>query len=184
MSMIPDRAGNVAGWTIAELTLILLRQFKKLLKVELTDATMRELADAVEARQPLPEPGEAVRDNLSPLIQESVDLLDGWDLTFAQALQADMNTLDHLWTTTADFLDLANHKGNAEIRISAGSSLHTLLGGEAYITYLLQAVEHDLKTQGTLDVDAMIARRALLYAANIADDADDWLQQVRATYPA
>ena len=186
MSIIPDRAGNVAGWTIAELTLILLRQFKKLLAqqdVQLTDAAMRTIADQVEARAPLLAEGVAARQALPVIIQQSVDLLAGWSLTFAQSLQADMTALDHLWKTTADFLDLANEKGNAEIRISAGASLHTLLGGRDYLPYLKQTIAHDLETNKSLDVDAMIARRALLHAAQIPEDAADWWAQAAAWQP-
>lgn len=179
----PTPAGNVAGWTIAELTLILLRQFKRLLaerEVALTDAQMREIAEAVAERRPLPEPAPEIRAALVDVVGGSVARLREWDLTFEQSLQTEMTDLTALWQTTAEFLDVANEKVNAEIRIGAGSSLLALLGDASGAAYLLAAIQHDLRVHGDLDADAMIARRALLYAADVPPDADDWLERVGA----
>jgi hypothetical protein len=178
--MIPNRANNADNWTLAELTLILLRQFKRLLvekEIELTDAEMKAIAEQVQAR--------AVDDTrrlttaLAELVAESVAQLAEWNLTFAASLATEMTDLDHLWQSTADFLDLANRKGNAEIRISAGSTLMALLGDDQNTAYLCQAVTHDLRVHGTLDVDAVIAKRGLLYIAGIDPSAEDWPNQIR-----
>ncbi|TVR24892.1 MAG: hypothetical protein EA396_00390 [Anaerolineaceae bacterium] len=179
----PTPAGNAAGWTISELTLILLRQFKRLLaerEVALTDAQMREIAEAVAERRPLPSPAPDIRAALVDVVGGSVARLREWDLTFAASLRTEMTDLTALWQTTADFLDVANEKVNAEIRIGAGSALLALLGDADHADYLLQAIEHDLRVHGDLDVDAVIARRALLHAANIPPEHDDWLEQARA----
>jgi hypothetical protein len=181
-STLHDRSGNVDKWTIAELTLILLRQFKRLLderNADFSDSELRDIADKVETHQPAGEKMLKIRAVMADVVMESVEFLAGWDLTFAQSLLTDMNALSAHWETTADFLDVANHKANAELRISAGSALIALLGGSSHAGYLMQTIEHDLSVYGSLDIDALIARRALLYAANIPHDAPDWLTQLR-----
>jgi hypothetical protein len=180
--MIPDRAENAANWPIDKLTIILLRQFKRLLAerdVSLNDITLRAIGkDVAERRAPRPE-AVAVREALPGIVDESMDLLAGWDLSFERSLATDMNDLAHLWQTTAEFLDLANEKINAEVRISAGSALMALLDDHTNVGILLTAIEHDLKAHGALDVDAVIAKRALLHAAQIDPAADDWLERAR-----
>ena len=179
--MIRDYAGNVESWRIDELILILLRQFRWLLAergVDLTDARLRKISQATAERQPLPAEVAAICDVLAALIVESEAVLAEWGLDFAQSLATTMNDIGG-WETTADFLDVANHKVNAELRISAGAALMALLSDAQYAPYLLQAIDHDLETQGRLDVDATIARRALLFAAGIEPDDTDWLAKLR-----
>jgi hypothetical protein len=179
--MIPDPAGNVETWEVHIMVTILLRQFKRLLAeqgVDLTDTRMREIGEEVAARN---HPADADRINaaLAPLVGESEGVLAELGLTFAQSLATGMNDLSDRWETTADFLDLANEKGNAELRITAGASLMALLGDVRYVQHLLAAIAYDLETSGRLDVDAAIARRALLHSAGIDADDADWLARVR-----
>lgn len=180
--MRPDRASNIESWGIDALTLILFRQFKRLLTdkgVHLTDSHMQSIGEAV-AKHDLSDPHlPAIVSALDALISESIGVLAGYGLSFVQSLATDMTDLSHLWQTTADFLSLANEKGNAEIRISAGSALMTLLGDHRHVHHLLIAIEHDTHTLGTLDVDAMIAKRALLFRACIPPSDPDWLDKVR-----
>lgn len=180
--MIPDRAGNVENWEMDRLVVILLRQFKRLLDqrgVELSNSDMERIGQAVSQRAAPDEQTRTAAAALLDVIAESEQALAAWDLTFAQSLRTDMNALGG-WETTADFLQLANEKINAEVRISAGSALALLLGEARHASHLLTAIEHDLTTRGSLDVDAAIARRALLHAADVAASAPDWLAQVRA----
>lgn len=180
--MIPDRAENASHWEFDTLISILIRQFKRLLAdqgVALNEDMIRQIGQDIAQHHPLNEQAIAIRDALPALIQDSVDVLAGWDLTFAQSLKTEMTDMPG-WETTADFLDVANEKINAEVRISAGASLLTALGDRRYAGFLLQAIEHDLQTTGRLDVDAVIARRTLLYAAGIAEDDATWLEQARA----
>ncbi len=180
--MIPDRASNAENWELDKLVVILLRQFKRLLDargVELSNSDMERMGQAVAQRA---EPGPQARaaaGALLDIVAESEQLLAGWNLTFAESLRTDMNALGG-WESTADFLQLANEKVNAEVRITAGSALALLLGEKRHAGHLLAAIEHDLETLGSLDVDAVIARRALLHAARIAPDAADWLARARA----
>lgn len=174
--MIPDRANNVKNWEFDKLVLILLRQFKRLLEergVELTDAQMRKIAQDAADRRTLGEHVAAIRAALNTIITESVGVLTRWKLTFAQSLKTAMTDIPG-WHSTADFLQIANEKTNAEMRITAGSALLTVLGDSRHAAYLLDAIDHDLNTHGELDVDAIIAQRALLHAADINPDADDW----------
>jgi len=164
--------------------LILLRQFKRLLAkhdVELTDTQMQQIGQHVADANSQPDAAliDPVKLALAAIITESVDLLGDWELTYAQSLAATMDDVGG-WETTADFLEIANEKINAEIRISAGAALLTLLGDHRSVQFLLETIDHDLKTAGDLDVDAMMAKRALLHAANINAEDDDWLAKARA----
>lgn len=90
-----NRADNVRGWTIDELVLILLRQFKRLLTergADLTDSQMRELAQAVVDKRAdsMGDTLVAVRRALDQIAAESEALLAGWGLTFAESLRMPM----------------------------------------------------------------------------------------------
>lgn len=178
--MRPDRATNIESWSVDALTLILLRQFKRLLVergVNLTDAEMQTMGDSVANGTLSPQP--ALITALNQIITESLTVLGEWGFTFAQSLATDMNELSSRWQTTADFLSLANEKGNAEIRISAGSSLLTLLGDFSQVDNLIVAIDHDMRVLGMLDVDAMICKRALCHVAKIAPNDEAWLDKAQ-----
>jgi hypothetical protein len=179
--MIPDLAGNVENWDFDKLIAILIRQFARPLaahNVEYSEAQIQEIAHNVATRVQPDDHIKPLRDALINIIQESEQVLGQWNLTFARSLQTPMTDMPG-WETTADFLDIANEKVNAEVRISAGASLLTTLGDPRYAPYLLQAIDHDLAVSGALDVDAAIARRALLFAADVGSTDADWLAQLR-----
>lgn len=180
--MRPDRATNAEYWEFDKLVAILLRQFRRLLAekdIDLTEADIRQMGEQVANRAPLDPRTPAITEALSELVQESVGALAQWNLTFAESLATSMTDMSN-WQTTADFLEVANEKINAEVRISAGVSLMVALGDYRYAAVLLQAIDHDLKTEGRLDVDAVIAKRALLFAAGLSTDADDWRGKLQA----
>ncbi|MDX1991685.1 MAG: hypothetical protein SF029_04825 [bacterium] len=184
---LPDRASNAEKWDFDKLVTILLRQFKRLLAergVKLTDAETQQIGESVAQRAVAQriDAGEqipAIRAAMVEIVAESVQVLGQWNLTFAQSLATPMTEMPG-WETTADFLELANEKVNAEVRVSAGSSLLVALGDVRYAHFLVEAIEHDLEALGQLDVDAIIGRRALLFASGIDGDAPDWVEQVRA----
>ncbi|MGB7337483.1 MAG: hypothetical protein WBC91_01215 [Phototrophicaceae bacterium] len=162
----------------------LLKQFNKpsllaqrgviLSKVEIDD-----IGEAVNQQQPLPDNTRAICEALADIVRESLVVLDDeFSLSFERALQ----TLDisdvAAWETTADFLEIANIKSNAELRISAGCSLMVFLGDASLAKHLLTLIKVDA---GTNDVDAMIAKRALSTYAKVDIDADDWLMQITET---
>lgn len=179
--MIPDRAANAEQWDFDKLVVILLRQFKRLMAergLDLTDAELQQVGQ-LAADYALDDPRiPQITAVLNQIVQESIDLLAGWDLSFAQSLRTDMTDLK--WETTADFLEIANEKVNAEIRISAGSALMVALGDYQNAKHLMEAIDYDLSTEGRLDVDAVIAKRALLHAARIELTEPDWLAKGRS----
>lgn len=175
---IHNRAANAALWEFHELLVILLRQFKRLLYekgVELTDAQIQAMAQQAAQRQPVADLVLTVQSAMVEIIEESVGVLRQWDLSYGQSLGTTMDDLPG-WETTADFLELANEKGNAELRISAGASLLAGLGDARYAPYLLQTCQHG--RHDPEDVDAVIAKRALSFVANIPEDAPDWQPQI------
>jgi len=172
-----NRAQNVWTWTIEELTLILLRQFKRLIAergADWTDADLKLLA-ARAAQRAVNEGDAPVIAALREIVAESEALLAGWGLTFAQSIVTGMEDMPG-WDTTADFLSLANDKINAELRISAGSALLALLGDMHYAPHALVAVKHGIRDPE--DVDAVITLRALAFTAQIDESAADRLARI------
>lgn len=179
--MIPDRASNVEQWEFDKLVTILLRQFKGLLaqrNIELRDSDMRELGVEVANRTVVPSKTQPISEALGDIVMESVQKLGEWQLSFAQALRTEMIDMPN-WETTAEFLEIANEKINAEVRISAGTSLMVTLGDKRYAQFLIEAITNDLYTHGKLDVDAIIAKHALLFASQVDPQASDWLIQAK-----
>jgi hypothetical protein len=158
--MLPNRAAAYENAPLDELLTILLRQFKRPLKtrgVELTDADAERLAQVVIARAPLDAQGESVRAALLELVAESEGVLARWNLTFAEALDTPMDAMPG-WETTAEFLDIANVKSNAELRIAAGSILLLALGDDSRAAHarVLAARPAD-----QADLETFLARRVL-----------------------
>ena len=101
-------------------------------------------------------------------------MLARWNLSFQQSLDTEMKDIPG-WESTAEFLDIANEKANAELRISTGAALLTALGDPRHAPELLFVVEH-----GADEIDALIARRVLLFASRISPDDPGWLAKLRA----
>lgn len=164
---------------LVDVVVLLLRQFKRLLSqagLELTTKDMTNIGQAAAQGHPLPTQAETIKKMMLQLVKESLELLQTrFQLTFAESLVADMNTIGG-WETTAEFLEIAEVKSNAELRISAGASLLAFLGDAQYADCLLTVIEHDA---GGDDADALFARRALAHLTRISDDAPDWLTQVK-----
>ena len=172
-----NRAQNVWTWTIEELALILLRQFKRLIaerEADWTDADLKALAGRA-AQRTINEGDAPVIAALREIVAESEALLSGWGLTFEQSIATGMEEMPG-WDTTADFLSLANDKINAEVRISAGSALLALLGDPYYAHHALATVRHGIRDPE--DVDAVITLRALAFASNIDEHAKDRLARI------
>ncbi len=162
------------------LVLELLKQFQRLLaerNVSLTTDEMKEISRLAASHEALPGKVAAIQAAMVQIVQESVTVLsERFGFTFVQSLATDMNSIGG-WETTADFLEIANHKSNAELRISAGSSLLALLGDARFAEALFAVIAADA---GAQDVDATIARRALAHYAHVDATAPDWETQVRA----
>lgn len=179
MPLPPNRADALRDAPIEDIIDILLKQFKTLLArhdIDFTTSQQKTLAATI-ARQETDFPQyAALCAALRDLVGESVDVLTQWDFTLAQSLRATMDSIPG-WQTTADFLELANEKGNAELRISAGSTLLVLLGDSDYAPYLFDVIDYD---NGAGDVDAVLAQRALCFLTDVDYHAPDWLAQARA----
>jgi hypothetical protein len=164
---------------LTDLIVLLLKQFKRPFShhnIRLTTEDMEAIAQAAAAKTTLPPKAQAVREALAALVEESVTLLkDRWGFTLAESLQADMNQVGG-WQTTAEFLEIANEKSNAELRIAAGSSLLAGLGDLRHADKLMIVIDHDA---GANDVDATFARRMLCHALSVDPQAGDWLPQVK-----
>jgi hypothetical protein len=160
MSPRPDRGQTLANAPLEDLLTILLRQFKRPLAskgVSITDADAVQIASAVSKGDAETETQRAIRTALVDLIAESEGVLAQWNLSFEQALDTPMDALPG-WETTADFLEIANDKSNAELRISAGAALLLALGDDRHAGKLAFLVQRDPN-----DTDAQIAARMLAF---------------------
>ncbi len=172
--MLPDRLAAYRNAPLGDLLAILLRQYRRPLAdrgVHLTDAEAEALAGQIAARAVPDEAIQPLRAALVDLVAESEGVLARWKLSFRQSLDAQMTDLPG-WESTAEFLEIANQKANAELRISTGAALLAALGDTRYAADLLFLVERDPN-----DLDAVIARRVLRFASGI--ESDD-LDQLRA----
>lgn len=177
--MTLNRADRLQNAPLHDLLVILLRQYKRLLDtsgVTLSEADIRSIADHIIQHQPPDTREQTIRDALAQLVSESLDVLGRWNLTFEQALHTEMSAMPG-WESTAEFLEVANEKGNAELRIASASVLVTALGDWRYVPHLFTVIAHNPD-----DLEALTARRVLLLVSGVDPEADDWLAQVRAWY--
>jgi hypothetical protein len=178
--MLPtERANALNDAPLHELLTIVLRQFKRPLAshgVELTDAAAEQIAQHIVSQGAPDEAMLSVREAMIQIIAESEGVLARWHLTFAQSLATMMDAIPG-WESTAEFLDIANEKSNAEIRIAAGAALVTALGDYRFADYLFQLIAYDPH-----EPDALIARRVLLFVSGVNGAAPDWLEQARIKF--
>jgi hypothetical protein len=173
---LPDRTSAYQNAPLSELLAILLRQYRRPLaahQIQLTDAEAETLARTITAHQLPGQMEQRLRAALIELVAESEAVLAGWNLTFQQSLDTEMSAIPG-WESTAEFLEIANEKANAELRISTGAALLAALGDTSRAPDLLFLVE-----RGDDDLDSVIARRVLLFASGIDDDDPHWLDQLR-----
>lgn len=175
--MRPDPVAAYRSAPLGDLLAILLRQYRRPLAgrgFEMSDAQAAALAEALAARCPREDQAQALRAALRDLTAESEAVLARFDLTFPASLDVEMSAIAG-WETTAEFLEIANEKANAELRLSTGGSLLMALGDRHYAPALLALVE-----RGEDDLDAVIARRVLLLASGLDGDDPAWLAKLRA----
>lgn len=175
--MRPNRGQTLANAPLEDLLTILIRQFRRPLAAHgahIGDAEAEALARTIvtdSAQTPL---CAQVRAAMIDVIAESERVLAQWNLTFEQSLDTPMDRISG-WDTTAEFLDIANEKANAELRIAAGAALLTALGDPRHAARLVFMVERDAH-----DTDALIGRRMLSFVAQIDPQSPAWLAQARA----
>lgn len=180
MPLPPNPAQKLYAAPYADLVALLLKQFKRLLTqhdITLTSETIEAISQAAADDASLPEPAPAIRTALVALVTESLTLLQtrfGFD--YATSLRTtDMDEIGG-WQTTAEFLEIADQKSNAELRISSGSTLLLMLGDPRFVGPLLAVLEND---GGADDIDAVLAKRAFAHAAGISPRAADFVEQAR-----
>jgi hypothetical protein len=141
-----------------ELFTVLLRQFKRPLKtynVELSDDDSAAIARGIVSGKPDPR-AQSTLNGLINVVAESEEILNQWGLSFQKSLDVKMDNLN-TWESTAEFLELATEKSNAELRISAASALVMVLGDPRYMAYLVHLAEGDYGDE------TVIARRTLTF---------------------
>lgn len=159
--MRPDPIANYRTAPLEELLTILLRQFRRPLatrQIQFSDADAAALAKRIISREPLTEADETIRAALVELVRESESVLARWSLTFEQSLKTPISEMSG-WESTADFLEIAAEKANAELRISTGAALLVALGDRGFIPHLLSVIH-----SADPDLDTVIAERVLALA--------------------
>jgi hypothetical protein len=175
--MLPtNHAHTFANAPIQDLLSVLLRQLKRPLATQgfkLTDAEANRLAtERVEGK--IPQRSLELVAALEEIVRESEAVLADLGLTFQTSFDADLSTIGN-WQTTAEFLDIANEKSNAELRITLGAALDmAFVGDDQYAPYLLFLAEGDHGDE------TVIAQRILSFTTGIKADQPDWLKQVRS----
>ncbi len=161
--MRPDRATVLKNAPLEDLIGVLLRQYKRLLAergTELSEADLKTIAGRIVRRATPDAREQAVRAALIEMVEESSAVLVRWNLTFAQALKTEMGDLPG-WETTSDFLEVANEKANAELRIASASVLIAALGDLRYNDHLQAIIEHDPDEMEAVTAQRVLQLRAL-----------------------
>jgi hypothetical protein len=175
--MLPDRAAIYQTSPLDELLALLLRQYRRPLYsrgIEFTDAQAGEIAKALINRTDPGDTARAICVALSELVAESERTLSKWNLTFQTAIDTPMERITG-WETTSDFLEIANEKSNAELRISTGAILLAALEDYHYLSVLLF-----LAARPEQDIDTILARRLLAHLSGVEESAPDWLERVQS----
>jgi hypothetical protein len=144
--------------------------------IRLSHEEIEAIAAKVEAHES--QDNKLLWEALLDIVQESLtELKTRFGFSYAESLQTqDMNAIGG-WETTAEFLEIANHKSNAELRISLGASLLAFLGDKRAAEHLFTVIVADA---GLNDVDALIAKRALSHYAKVEMNSSDWEAKVKA----
>ena len=163
---------------LADILNLLLRQFSEELAeagLRLGDATINQMSSDLASRRASGAASSLV-DVLIPLVDDNLNQLNSrWSLRFPEFLAADCSQIDN-WQSTAELLELANNKIEIEQRIVTGSALLVICGRHDYAEYLLDVLEYDM---GLMDLDAVIAKRALLHITGVDGARRDWLTRVK-----
>lgn len=171
-----DRGTTLANAPLEDLLSILLRQFKRPLSshgVTITDADAAQIAAELVARTPDTPQRQAIRDALIAAIAESEAVLARWGLTFERSLDTTMDAMPG-WETTEEFLDIANEKTNAELRIAAGAALLLALGDARHARRIIHQIARDPD-----ETEAQIGRRIISWVAGIEGKDSDWLAKAK-----
>ncbi len=170
-----DRLGKAP---LSEIILVLLQYFHAPLAendLTLGAEEARELAQALSSgRRRLR--ADALTQTIANLVDDCLTTLRvRWRMDFPTALRAELSDIGP-WQSTAEFLELANDKAEAETQIALGAALLVATGRSEYTPYLINVIDHDA---GASDLEATVARRVLLHVSGIDGAQGDWLAQVK-----
>jgi hypothetical protein len=175
----PDHAQSFLNAPIDELLSVLLRQLKRPLGIHgtnLNDAAANRLAAARAAGESPPETAQLLT-SLHSVVAESRQVLAGYGFSFQESLTKEMSEVGG-WETTAEFLEIANEKTNAELRITLGLALAVVYGASVD-----EAADLLFLARGDFGDETIIARRALCFVAGVDPYASEWLPQIEAWWP-
>jgi hypothetical protein len=163
---------------LAELVVLLLKQFRRLLQdngVTLSTQDMDAIAQSSAQHTPTHQHSALVEALIALVDESEQELMTRFNMSFTQALASDMQTIKG-WETTAEFLELANHKSNAELRISAASTLLVFLEDRRKVAHLWVVITED---DGLQDVEALLAQRAICHVLRLDPLDTDWQTKAR-----
>lgn len=153
-------AAHLSTAPLDELISILFQQFKKPFvehNLDTSPEVLQRIIEAATEHQSLPET-DAMRALLHKIIHESEDTLrNDFGFTFAESLGKTMNDVTG-WESTADFIEKANIKSTAELRISTASLLLAFMGDTSFVPHIRTILQDDAEAE---DVDGVLAKRAL-----------------------
>lgn len=180
MKAVPDApTEGLSRAPLGEIIWIALQHFRASLAeagLILGAGETRELAGAI-AEGTARAKGDCALRHIAAIVDGRLSRLRSrWRLDFAASLRADMAAIGP-WRSTAEYLELANAKAEAEIDIALGSALLAAAGQRDYAPYLLDVLEQD--AGDCADIDAAIARRILLHISGVDGARADWLAQLR-----
>lgn len=156
----PDRAQTFASAPLGELLGVLLRQLRRPLAahgLRLTDTEAQHMGEA----RGNGEAGDftALIAALAGVVTESESVLATMGVSFSESLDTPMDKIGG-WETTAEFLDRANEKANAELRIALGAALLLAFGDGRFAGHLQHLAAGDYGDE------TVIAQRVLAFAGN------------------
>lgn len=126
---------------LSEILAFLLKQLRRPLLAQ--GFPPSQLNEAVLAQQLMQRDTSLTRlhEALQNVLQESEHQLAQWGMSFSESLETPLGQMSG-WETTADFLELATLKSNAELRIASASLLLVWLDAPRYRPYLAFMVAH------------------------------------------
>jgi hypothetical protein len=153
-------AAHLSTAPLDELISILFQQFKKPFvehNIDTSPEVLQRITEAAADHQSLPET-DGMRALLHKIIHESEDTLhNDFGFSFASSLGKTMNDVTG-WVSTAEFIDKANIKSTAELRISTASLLLAFMGDASFTHHIRAILADDAEAE---DVDGVLAMRAL-----------------------
>ena len=141
---------------LAEILIFLLKQLRRPLLAQGFPPSQMDEATLAQRLMQRDASLTGLHEALQNVLQESETQLAEWGLNFTEALGTPLGKMSG-WETTADFLELATLKSNAELRIASASLLLVWLDAPRSRPYLAFMVAHPHYDE----LSSIIAQRVL-----------------------